>query len=478
MNTPSRYLWLIALPLTLAVIVVPIALVWPRPAPSVAAAWDFVPAASLHSDHTDILNEPFASGPAVTQRCLECHADAAQQVMATTHWTWESEPVQLPGRAEPVTIGKKNQLNNFCIGIQGNWNKCTSCHAGYGWSDASYDFDNASNVDCLACHADPAFYAKADFGNPAEGVDLTAAAQSVRAPTRENCGQCHFNGGGGNGVKHGDLDESLYFPDEHLDVHMGALDFQCTACHRTQQHQSAGSATSVTVGADNLVRCTDCHADQAHADERLNAHTGTVACQTCHIPAMALEDPTKVAWDWSTAGQDRPDDHLTYLKIKGSFIYERDFRPVYLWDNGTLAQRYLLGDQIDPAQPTLINQPGGDISDPAARIAPFKLHVARQPYDVVYNYLLQPVTAGEGGFWATFDWDSALAMAEPFTGLRYSGEYDFTETWMYWRTSHMVQPAENALQCTACHGDEGRLDWLALGYPGDPLEWGGRQLDR
>ena len=38
----------------------------------------------------------------------------------------------------------------------------------------------------------------------------------------------------------------------------------------------------------------------------------------------------------------------------------------------------------------------------------------------------------------------------------------------------MVQPKEQALQCEACHGENGRLDWKALGYPGDPMEWGGR----
>ena len=474
----TRFVWLIALPLTLAVLVVPIALAWPRATPSVAAAWDYVPTAPPHTDHSDIVTGPLENGPAVTARCLECHENAAAEVMATTHWTWESEPVQLPGRPEPVTIGKKNQINNFCIGIQGNWNKCTSCHAGYDWRDASYNFSLTTNVDCLACHADPALYAKADYGNPAEGVDLAAAAQSVRAPTRENCGQCHFNGGGGNGVKHGDLDESLYFPDENLDVHMGGLDFQCTACHQANAHHLRGSAVSVTATDENLVRCTDCHADDLHADARLNAHSDSVACQTCHIPAMALEDPTKTQWDWSTAGQDRGDDHFTYLKIKGSFVYERNFRPVYLWDNGTLAERYLLGDVIDPTQPTYINRPGGGIADPTARIAPFKLHVSNQPYDAIYNYLLQPVTAGEGGYWTTFDWDAALRLATQFTGLEYSGEYGFAETWMYWRTSHMVQPAEQALQCTACHGAEGRLDWQALGYPGDPLEWGGRRLDR
>src|SRR3972149_466284 len=104
-----RHPWLFALPLTLAVILVPIGVMWPKAAVSAAAAWDNVPAALTHTDHTDILKGPFASGQEVTQRCLECHPDAAKQVMATTHWTWESEPVQLSGRAEAVTIGKKNQ---------------------------------------------------------------------------------------------------------------------------------------------------------------------------------------------------------------------------------------------------------------------------------------------------------------------------------------------------------------------------------
>jgi hypothetical protein len=65
-------------------------------------------------------------------------------------------------------------------------------------------------------------------------------------------------------------------------------------------------------------------------------------------------------------------------------------------------------------------------------------------------------------------------MAVPVTGLQYSGQYDFATTYMYWPTTHMVQPAEKALQCGDCHGENGRLDWAALGYPGDPVEWGGR----
>ena len=91
------------------------------------------------------------------------------------------------------------------------------------------------------------------------------------------------------------------------------------------------------------------------------------------------------------------------------------------------------------------------------------------------NYLLQPITAGQDGFWTNFNWDQAFELAEPVTGLDYSGQYGFAETYMYWPTTHMVQPSERALQCESCHGENGRLDWDALGYPGDPMEWGGRE---
>jgi hypothetical protein len=123
-----------------------------------------------------------------------------------------------------------------------------------------------------------------------------------------------------------------------------------------------------------------------------------------------------------------------------------------------------------------MNTPAGDIDDPNAKIWPFKVHRAKQPYDTVNNYLLQPKTVGEGGFWTDFDWDQALRLGSDVVGLDYSGEYDFTETEMYWPISHMVTPFEEALQCDDCHGEAGRLDWQALGYPGDPIAWGGRTL--
>ncbi|MEK6256482.1 MAG: tetrathionate reductase family octaheme c-type cytochrome [Chloroflexota bacterium] len=470
----SKYARLIGPVVTLGIILIPLLIFVPKEAAPIDDPWTNVPEHMPPTDHTYLLEGPFNTGPEVTQACLECHEDSAHEVMDTVHWTWESEPVQLPGREELVTIGKKNQINNFCIGVQGNWPKCTTCHAGYGWEDETF-FETATeeNVDCLVCHDNSGVYAKGESGNPIEGVDLLAAAQSVSNPTRENCGSCHFNGGGGNAVKHGDLDESLNWPSESLDVHMGSYDFQCTDCHQTQDHDIQGRSISVSVDNDNQVFCTNCHSEELHADERISTHLDAVACQTCHIPAFALEYPTKMEWDWSTAGQDIGDDSHVYLKIKGSFVYEDNVQPQYFWYNGS-ADRYILGDVIDPNKITPINTPLGNITDPNAKIFPFKIHLATQIYDVGYNYLIQPKTVGEGGYWTEFDWDLAAQLGSDITGMLYSGEYGWAQTIMFWPTTHMVQPASAALQCTACHGEEGRLDWSALGYPGDPMEWGSR----
>jgi octaheme c-type cytochrome (tetrathionate reductase family) len=473
----SQRIWIYGLLATLGVILIPLVIFWPRSGEAADNPAAMVSTPVPHTSHADLMTGPYETGQDVTKACLQCHEDAATELMATSHWTWESQPFDVPWRDEPVTIGKANQINNFCIGAQGNQKSCMSCHTGYGWAEnQEYDFTISENVDCLACHADTALYTRGNYGEPAEGVDLVAAARSVKAPTRDNCGKCHFDGGGGNNVKHGDLSEALNFPAPELDVHMGKLDFQCTTCHTTQDHAVKGriQADNFVVDPKEQVACTDCHAEDLHEDERINAHAASVACQTCHIPLMATKDPTKLTWDWSTSGQDVPEDHYTYLKIKGTFTYEKNVQPEYLWSNGNQTYRYLLGDKIDPTTTTYINKPAGDITDPNARIFPFKRHTANQPFDTVNNYLLQPITAGVDGYWTNFDWDNAFKMAEDETGLAYSGNYGFAETVMFWPTTHTVQPAANALQCTDCHAPESRLDWQALGYPGDPMEWGGR----
>jgi octaheme c-type cytochrome (tetrathionate reductase family) len=470
--------WVSGLLGTILIVASVVLLATPNATVSAGDPWAEVPVRVEPTDHSSLMTGPYETGQEVTAACLECHEDAAHDVSQTVHFTWQSEPVEVAWRDEPVSIGKANSLNNFCIGIQSNWTGCTRCHAGYGWSDADYDFAEG-NVDCLVCHDQSGQYVKAASGLPAEGVDLAVAAQSVGTPTRQNCGGCHFNGGGGNGVKHGDLDESLYFPSENVDVHMGRNDFLCVDCHQTEDHNITGRSTLVSVESSNQVYCTDCHQETVHNDDRINLHLDTVACQTCHIPASALRDPTKVEWDWSQAGdlqrEQETDNPHEYLAIKGEFVYETNFTPEYVWWNGT-TQRYILGDVIDPNGVTALNPPLGDIHDPNAMIWPFKIHAARQPYDTVFNYLLQPQTVGPEGYWTTFDWDLSLRNGAEATGLPYSGSFDFASTTMYLPQTHMVQSSERALQCTDCHSDNGRLDWEALGYFGDPMVWGSRTI--
>jgi Zn finger protein HypA/HybF involved in hydrogenase expression len=255
---------------------------------------------------------------------------------------------------------------------------------------------------------------------------------------------------------------------------MGKHDFLCTDCHKTEAHLVSGRSISVSLDTENQIACTDCHSEELHEDERINVHLDSVACQTCHIPEAATRDATKMYWDWSTAGNDSIEESThEYLKIKGSFVYESDFVPEYRWYNGT-ADRYLIGDTMNPEEVTSMNLPLGDINDTTARIFPFKVHRGKQPYDTVYNYFLQPKTVGEGGFWTEFDWDLALRLGSEEIDMAYSGEYDFAETEMFWPTTHMVASADQALTCGYCHGDESRMDWEALGYYGDPIDWGGR----
>ena len=431
------------------------------------------------TDHSNLFKtEKFETGQEVTLACLECHPDAAREVMATQHWNWLGAEEYLPGRDQPVRIGKKNLINNFCISVISNWPKCTSCHAGYGWEDEKFDFTQAKNVDCLVCHDQSGQYVKGAAGQPADDVDLLASAKSVGRPTRDNCGYCHFNGGGGDAVKHGDLDGSLAKPVERVDVHMGRENFDCIICHRTEDHKIPGKMISVSATDTLGLTCNECHTPMPHRSDRLNDHISAVACQSCHIPSMARRTPTKVAWDWSTAGQDVDvEDPHKYLKVKGSFVYAKNLPPEYYWFNGN-SDRYLMGDRIDPEKVTHLNYPMGNISDPGAKIFPFKVHRAKQPYDTENNYLLVPKTVGKGGFWDEFDWNKSFELAEELTGLEYSGSYGFAETDMYWLITHMVAPKDDSLQCADCHGESGRMDWAALGYGSDPAFTGGRQFRR
>lgn len=453
--------------------------------------------ASAEMNHS-FIDGPFETGPEVTAKCIICHPDAATEMLDSAHWNWAGSSPDAVGHETDTNLGKADLVNNFCIAIGSNEPRCTTCHVGYGWADDTFDFTEKTNIDCLVCHdttgtykkdpplkdADGNFIFWAGFPNPE--ADLEAVAQSVGAPTRDTCGSnCHFYGGGGDNVKHGDLYSTLAEPTSDMDVHMGVdgLDFSCQECHTTTEHKIAGGSVAIPV-REGRVTCTDsgCHDATPHAGENaedLNAHTETVACQTCHIPTFANELPTKMSWDWSTAGQDievvmdvfgKP----TYSKLKGDFVWDMNVVPTYAWYNGKV-ERYVLGDKINTEGVTTLDDPVGNIDDADSMIYPFKVHSGKQISDAVNNYIIVPdLFAGADSYWKAWDWDRASASGMAAVGLEYSGEYEFVETEMYLGISHEVAPKENALACDDCHAEGGRIDFAALGYSGDPMDVGGR----
>lgn len=426
-----------------------------------------------HLDHGAFFAKNITSPQEVTKACLKCHQNAAAEVMKTPHWTWISGDAVRNGKL--IRFGKRNDFNNFCINTIGNKISCSTCHAGYGMRDEKFDFSNPENVDCLVCHDGSGTYSKEKAGMPKAGINLAKVAGSVRRPQRENCGICHFNGGGGMGVKHGDLDDSLLNANEELDIHMGKLNFQCIDCHKTKEHFIAGKMNTTYSEATPAVRisCSDCHTKLPHSDRRLNAHTSRVACETCHIPFFARKVPTKMTWDWSKAGDStRKDNPHEYLKIKGEFKYEGNVLPEYAWYNEKM-DRYISGDKVT-SNDQAINRPLGGRDDKTARIFPFKVHRAKQPFDPINKIILPPLTSGEGGYWTKFDWPSALKKGAEAAELPFSGKYTFINTHMYWPINHMVATTTRALKCVDCHSPKGRLDWKSLGYPGDPVGGKGR----
>ena len=166
------------------------------------------PASKSTADHSrfEELQQPFASGPQVTEACLQCHTEAASQIHKTKHWTWEY--------TNPKTgqkLGKKNVINNFCTATASNEGFCSACHIGYGWKDDSFDFSAENAVDCLVCHDTTGTYKKLPglAGHPTykviewppksgkfvEPPDLAKVAQNVGPTSRDTCGACHFYGG-------------------------------------------------------------------------------------------------------------------------------------------------------------------------------------------------------------------------------------------------------------------------------------------
>jgi octaheme c-type cytochrome (tetrathionate reductase family) len=502
-----------------------------------------------------------ANGPAVTAQCLNCHSIDATQMVGAAHFKWLGPSPGLAGHeTDTAAVGKKNLINNFCIAVASNEARCTQCHAGYGDATSrtpGYAFTGDAalgRVDCLICHADMTTgYAKsapswgaADVVSTASGcspactttevcVDggtgpacvaksvqlpkaLKAAAKSVGRPGRANCGFCHFGAGGGDNVKMGDLASSLTAPAMQADAHMGTIasggqGMVCVDCHASFEHEIFGAGGVSVAVSEGRTLCTTCHDTAAAAFTAITTHRAShlaaMACQTCHIPAFSRQLPTKMSWDWSTAGH-RSDplwpaasatftsasgvvsSRATYDWQKGNFVWAVDVAPAYRWYDGkgthlTIADAFTQAG--DAANPILIAGPTATASTAGAKISPFKLMGGRQAAMVSKAFLIVPHLFGTDGFWDTTTpklptaatdeqilaaWndvlaDGALKAGQP-SGL--SAEVDFAPTdwfWaqtrMYMNINHEVAPKTQAIGaagCGDCHGAAPRIPFCEI----------------
>lgn len=475
------------------------------------------------ADHTkfESLQKNFKSGQEVTQACLSCHTEADNQLMHTTHYTWAFKHPKTKQQ-----LGKRYVVNSFCGNVASNEARCTSCHTGYGWTDMRKAPPTDPNaVDCLVCHDNSGQYAKLATraglpalaplkpkdttitGKKAWAVDLSQSAQSVGKTSRQTCGNCHFYGGGGDNVKHGDLSSALYDPSYEVDVHMSkdGANMNCSTCHVQSEHRISGSRYA-TLPSDHAqlkpgkqrsaASCQSCHGEKPHnmtsiIGHKINDHTDKVACQSCHIPEFARGGiATKTLWDWSTAGnlkdgkpyaehnytQTHGNKALhTYLSKKGTFEWGENVVPYYAWFDGQI--EYTNTDRkINPAQIVSVNHIKGDAKTPNARIWPFKRMLGKQPYDtetneLVYSHLFGPGT--KTAFWGNYDWQKSITHAMAYMNEPYSGHYDFAKTEMFWPITHMVAPKEQAVDCQSCHAKNGRMANISGIYlPGQEKSWG------
>lgn len=422
-------------------------------------------------DHSkfESLNKDFKDPHEVTKECETCHNLTASELMKSNHYNWERAEY-MKGRGV-IYIGKKNAINNYCIASHGNEKSCAKCHVGLGLDANGNIYTNPLNIDCMVCHDNTDTYMKASEkgGEPVKTLNFEKIAQNVGKPTRNNCGVCHFYGGGGNNVKHGDLEKAQFEPLRDIDVHMAVdgVNMQCVDCHTTKNHIIFGKLYSLSSMNKERVFCEQCHTETPHSENILNEHTLKVSCQACHIPVYAKENSTKIYWDWSTAGklkngepyveEDELGNHK-YMSVKGSSVWGKNLKPDYVWFNGT-ASHYLAGDKVeDPSKPLILNTLYGSYADENSKIIPVKIHTAKQPFDPENRILVIPKlydpNKGVGAFWKDFDWVKASEVGMKENNIPFSGKVSFIETKMYWPVNHMVSSKENSVKCNECHTRE------------------------
>jgi hypothetical protein len=370
-----------------------------------------------------------------------------------------------------VPQGKlNNAVNSYCINILGDWPVCGSCHVGRGLRPDDPNADE-TNIDCLVCHNEAYAAARTRLADGSMGVanPSDSMIRNINKPTRANCLSCHAKAGGGDGVKRGDLSlATINNADSHFDVHMNTTgrNLDCISCHVFENHRVIGKGSDLRP-TDDLNRgaeivCTTCHNPHGSTGD-VGKHTARVACQTCHIPTYA-KVATETHRAWQTHSNGSPADGLSgpghpYIEKAANLT------PKYRWWN-RMSDNYLLGDDAsrtyDPVLGTYpTSRPLGDVRN--GKLYPFKYKTATQPMTRDGNVLIALDTfeylKGSGNV--------TTAIENGLTNMGYPAttSYDWVDTDTFQLLNHGVEPHDNALRCSECHGSTARMNLKGeLGY--------------
>jgi octaheme c-type cytochrome (tetrathionate reductase family) len=433
----------------------------------ILSSGDQVFAIEAHSQ----ISGPFASTEDVNNTCIQCHDQVKKALLKDSHWSWQRLKTV---NGESQTYGKRNGLSHFAIPAPLNKDTCMGCHITVNPSQFSFEQENISAViDCLVCHDTSGTYKRTNPDGSEKENNFSYILRNIGRPSSKNCVSCHFANCSLPG------DDQLNRINKHSnrpnqsDIHMLSkeINFSCLGCHVSGKEHSFSPEITEKGLLRTDSRCFSCHSNKPHAHQQLNAHSATVACQTCHIPQYAVNEPAIINWNWSLAGKISPislhtAEGISNILDQNGYFLARNIDPVYMWDNGN-DLIYTRGNRISTESATALQQPAN--KKDGSILAPFSVTYATQLYDTKYRYLISPLLSNDQtNIFQESDWNTVAQKGMDSIRLPYSGTYGFTTTVTYKRLNHGVAPAEKALDCLDCHGKHGRLQWEHLGYKQDP----------